>query len=74
MTSTEQWFAIFCLLGNWKFLSKVFKERNAKAETETQRTMIFFEIYSFSAGQTSLLLQVQWEFYIGTCFYRILSL
>ena len=31
--------------------------------------MVFLlKLYYISAGQTSLI-QVQWEFYIGTCFY-----
>ena len=41
--------------------------KNTKAETETTKDD-FVKMYYISAGQTSLL-QVQWDFYIGTCLY-----
>lgn len=37
-----------------------------KAETDTTQS-IFWNVYDIPADQTSLL-QVKWEFYIGTCY------
>ena len=43
------------------------KMKNVEAEADTTYNG-FMKVYYISAGQTNLL-QVQWEFYIGTCFY-----
>ena len=41
--------------------------KNTKGKTDTTQDDVL-KVYYISAGQTSFL-QVQWEFYIGTCFY-----
>ena len=47
------------------------KRKNVKARNRPDNVNASLRVYYISAGQTSLL-QVQWEFYIGTCsMYRI---
>ena len=45
-------------------------KRKIQKKTPTQRRIIFLKVYYISAGQTSLL-QVQWKFYIWTCFHAV---